>query len=456
MQISALPLLFLLSSLFSSSIAGFEPAPSPVSGDGDGSPAVNPSPPTAALSEPPAPAESLRGKYGAPVPEPVKKEESEDGGSDEIPASSAEEDTESATVRWCAVREEFVNCQHFVSLFAQSDGYTWKCVQRDTTLECLDSIKKGQADVINLEAGLAYFAFINYSMKAIANEVYCNSAESYEAVAVVSREACMANRDITLMDFKGLRSCHGGYSTAAGWNYPIAHIRTSVYSEKKNDWELAASFFTEVCAPSELEFEGLGFDQNSSCQSNSVYFGHSGAFRCLLEELGDIAFVKGDTALLYSMEGPHNQSWSTKSLRDFMYLCPKGGCREINGYPGTCSLGTVPANVVMGSNSILNKKRLVILQTLLNSTTWVDASYTGEGHIISPSTQALAAVKQLTRSYLGKSALISQSIQELNQVNLSTVNNNSDIGSSLHINHVNVITIVSILTVLTLPVSVLF
>ncbi|KAK9283632.1 hypothetical protein L1049_011882 [Liquidambar formosana] len=63
-------------------------------------------------------------------------------------------------------------------------------VKRDTTQGCLESIKRGEADLVNLEAGLAYAAFLNYSMKAIANEVYCNHAESYDAVAVVNRKVC--------------------------------------------------------------------------------------------------------------------------------------------------------------------------------------------------------------------------------------------------------------------------
>ncbi|KAK9283975.1 hypothetical protein L1049_012233 [Liquidambar formosana] len=189
-----------------------------------------------------------------------------------------------------------------------------------------------------------------------------------------------------------------------------------------------SSFFSGVCAPSKLEGSGLCGgcgNENGSCHSSSLYVGHSGAFRCLMEELGDIAFIKGDTALLYSMEGLHNQSWSSKSVRDFMYLCPQGGCREINGYPGACSFGTVPANVIMASNSIMNTKRLFILQTLLNAT-WEN----GASHLLSSGTQGLAAVKKLTRSYLGKSASVSQDIQELNTPKVqdfpSTVNSVSD------------------------------
>ncbi|XWS07939.1 hypothetical protein CRYUN_Cryun41cG0034300 [Craigia yunnanensis] len=182
------------------------------------------------------------------------------------------------------------------------------------------------------------------------------------------------------MDFEGHKSCHGGYSTAAGWNYPLNHIKESLNSQKMNDHEIATGFFSKICAPS--EFEGSGIcngcgNENGSCHLNSPYFGYPGTFRCLVEELGDIAFVKADTVLLYSMEGPHNQSWSSKSVTDFMYLCPEGGCREIDDYPGSCSFGAIPANVIMSSNSLPNKKRSSILQTLIN-VTLVEALYAGK------------------------------------------------------------------------------
>lgn len=161
-------------------------------------------------------------------------------------------------------------------------------------------------------------------MKAIANEVYYGHAKSYDAVAVINRKVCQENEGINLMDFKGHKSCHGSYSTAAGWNYPVNRIKettSSFDSGKISNGEIASSFFSEVCAPG--EFEGMGMCsgcgiENGSCHSKSLYFGDSGAFRCLVEELGDIAFLRGDTALLYSKERPQNRSWSSKSVRDFM------------------------------------------------------------------------------------------------------------------------------------------
>ncbi|XP_010032203.2 lactotransferrin-like [Eucalyptus grandis] len=447
MQISSLLSIFILfssSSLaYASGVHDFAPTPEPSSpaaafppsereplpddgfgfASGDYSP---PAPPRSSnLPSPlPAPALAPAGQSGlspASAEGGARGSADEDSGESSSPPAAAAESEE--TVRWCTVRGEMEDCRFLLNLLSQSSNYTWTCVIRDSTAECLDSIRKGEADIINLEAGAAFAAFLNSSMKAIANEVYCNRAESYEAVAVVPRKSCEAKRGLSLMDFKGHRSCHGEYSSASGWTYPIDHIKKSVgsTSDKMDDVDVAANFFSKVCAPSSSGLGRRGIcsgcgDENengTSCDRDSLYYGDTGSFRCLMEGLGDVAFVRGDTALLYSMEGPYNQSWSKRSVRDFMYLCPQGGCREINGYPGACSFGTVPANTIMASNSIQNHKRLHVLERLANSS-WIEAAYVeriSSIHMVSPSTQEFTQIKTLTRSYLGRSASISESIQ---------------------------------------------
>lgn len=200
-------------------------------------------------------------------------------------------------------------------------------VRKETTKECLEAIKQGEADLINLEAGLAFTAFLNFSLKAIASEVYCNHAGSYESVAVVPRTSCKS-RKTSLMDFKGARSCHGTRSSASGWNYPMDHLRKRMAGDRSSTTEeIATGFFSEVCAPSGSGFKqekaawtcgGCGLGESGSC--DMLYSGDRGAFRCLMEGLGDIAFVRGDTPLFYSMEGPYNRSWSTKSIHDFLWV----------------------------------------------------------------------------------------------------------------------------------------
>ncbi|KAL4190192.1 hypothetical protein AMTRI_Chr07g74560 [Amborella trichopoda] len=439
-------------------VNGFEVAPAP-SFNGHswpGSAAISPSYPSPfhAPSLIPSPAkaadQTIRHSELAPTPDPERNSplpEPTEGANEEktsparepSPAPSEDisrpaehevdnappKETDPKTVKWCAVRDEFVDCQYYISLLKPVDNYSWKCVQRQTTQECLQAIKAREADLIVLDPGLAYIAFLNYSMKSILNEVYCNHAQTYDAVAVVNKKACERSETISIQDYKGKRSCHGLYASAAGWNYPIHTVR-SYLPHQGNDVKIVKDFFSETCAPSELEGTGLctGCGNQSSCLADSPYSGDLGAFRCLIEEVGDIAFVKADTPLLYSKEGPYNQSWSTKSINQFMYLCPKGGCRAINGYPGTCKFGSVPAKTIMAPNSISSKKRLAILQTLLNAT-WADSLYTGRNgasHLLSSGTQSLAEVKQLTRSYLGVSATISQTLQELNIEKVQSAN----------------------------------
>ncbi|CAL5358367.1 unnamed protein product [Camellia sinensis] len=147
-----------------------------------------------------------------------------------------------------------------------------------------------------------------------------------------------------------------------------------------SDREMALSFFSEVCAPS--EFEGMGVcsrcgKANGSCNGNSLlFFGYSGAFRCLVGGFGDIAFVRSDTALLYSMEG---------------IFVHKGVAEKSTAIQDPVRFGTVPANVIMVSNTIPNEKKRFVLQTLLKDT-WFDDLYAaknGDNNLLSTSMQGV-------------------------------------------------------------------
>ncbi|KAH9288482.1 hypothetical protein KI387_032599 [Taxus chinensis] len=374
------------------------------------------------------------------APEPALEED--------FPTTELPEESGSKNVKWCAVGDEFINCQYFISLLTPVDDYSWKCVSRKTTFECLEAIKNKEADLISLDSGLGYIAFMNYSMKAIMAEEYCYQAGSYDAVAIVNKRMCDRKGDLSLKDFKGKKSCHAGYLTAAGWNYPVNYILSSILQKQpqktfspRNDEDVISNFFSASCAPSELEGRGLcsACGNSSTCSLDKTYSRYSGAFRCLIEEIGDIAFLKADTALLYSFEGINNQSWSTMSVADFMYLCPEGGCRVINGFPGDCKFGSVPANTIMTRNSLPHSKKLAIVQTLLNAS-WTDALFSGKNwadHLLSVSTQGLTEVKELTRSYLGISAHVSQTIENLNTINVENTNvtENNLQGFHMHSNH---------------------
>lgn len=94
------------------------------------------------------------------------------------------------------------------------------------------------------------------------------------------------------------------------------------------------------------------------------YFGHTGAFRCLVEGGGDVAFVK-HTTVMENTGGKRREWWVRDALPDdFELLCPdgkfqsicesrdvsivpfKGTRAEVNEYE-RCNLGKVMANAVV-------------------------------------------------------------------------------------------------------------
>ncbi|KAI5059573.1 hypothetical protein GOP47_0025892 [Adiantum capillus-veneris] len=360
----------------------------------------------------------------SPPPPPKDSDTSSDDDFSSSPKSSA-----SVPIAWCAVREEIKECRNFVAILNAVSSYTWTCEKRDNEFECMQAIQKGDADVMSLDAGIAYIGFMDYQLKAIMMEEYCYFAKSYEAVAIVNKETCERNPHLTLKDFKGAKSCHSDHLTAAGWNYPIQFLVDSelqAIPKKANgdtqsrDEAVVSSFFSSTCAPSELAGQGLctSCGNNGSCTSESlVYGGYSGAFRCLVDGTGDIAFVRSDTVERLSSDGKHAQEWSTKALDEFRYLCPQGGCRSINENLGNCTFGSVPANVLMTRNAQSNKRRLEMVQQLLN-VSYAGALYNPQNwndYVLSSSTQTLVEVTDLTRKVLGSSAIVAEKVQTLGE-----------------------------------------
>lgn len=111
-------------------LSGLEPSPAPDSGDG----VVSHSTLSPSLTASPAPDSSFF-KFsppsppldGFPAPENGRGGAEGENPSDVAPSPAPTEETGSDAVTWCAVRDgEFDDCENFVSVFKQSEGYTWK------------------------------------------------------------------------------------------------------------------------------------------------------------------------------------------------------------------------------------------------------------------------------------------------------------------------------------------
>jgi len=76
------------------------------------------------------------------------------------------------------------------------------------------------------------------------------------------------------------------------------------------------------------------------------YFGYTGAFRCLVEGGGDVAFVK-HTTVAENTDGKRREFWARNTFtKDFELLCPDGTRRPTMDYEN-CNLGKVVANAIV-------------------------------------------------------------------------------------------------------------
>lgn len=101
--------------------------------------------------------------------------------------------------------------------------------------------------------------------------------------------------------------------------------------------------------------------------SKETYNDYAGAMRCLMENSGDVAFVKHTTAREFASDGSTPQSWSSKKQEDMRLLCPSGGCKPVSQYL-SCNMASVPAHAVLVRSSYPDTgllKRALVAASLL-------------------------------------------------------------------------------------------
>ncbi|XP_054623570.1 serotransferrin-like [Dunckerocampus dactyliophorus] len=243
---------------------------------------------------------------------------------------SAPADTDK--VRWCVKSDqEYQKC---LDLANKAPVFT--CVKKTNSLDCIIAIHAGNADAITLDGGDIYTAGLkNYKLYPIIAENYGQTSEScYYAVAVVKKSSTFGIRDL-----EGKRSCHTGFGKSAGWNIPIGTLvsmgilKWSGIEDKPIE-EAVASFFSKSCAPG-AEYAPLckGCKGDCSRSHKEPFYDYSGAFQCLVEDAGDVAFVKHLTV-------PDSEK------TNYELLCPDNTRAPIDDYK-RCHLARVPAHAVV-------------------------------------------------------------------------------------------------------------
>uniref|UniRef100_G3VUU1 Transferrin-like domain-containing protein n=1 Tax=Sarcophilus harrisii TaxID=9305 RepID=G3VUU1_SARHA len=271
-------------------------------------------------------------------------------------------------VKWCTVNDdEKKKCDEW-SVF--SNGVI-ECEVGENSEDCIVKIMKGEADAMSTDGGYVYIAgkcglvpvlAENYTPKngkSHGEDCVNKLAEGYYAVAVVR-----SGTDLSWNSLKGKKSCHTAVDRTAGWNIPMGLIYNQTGSCAFD------KYFSESCAPgadrtSNLCSLCIGNPDSpvlDKCVSNTkeTYYGYNGAFRCLVENKGDVAFVKHST-VWDNVNGNNTESWA-KNLKsdDFKLLCLSGGQSDVNQYE-ICHLAKAPNHAVISRQEKASLVRWVLL-----------------------------------------------------------------------------------------------
>ncbi|XP_047730733.1 inhibitor of carbonic anhydrase-like isoform X4 [Prionailurus viverrinus] len=220
------------------------------------------------------------------------------------------------TVRWCTVsNHEASKCSDFsdnMKKVLPADGPHVTCVKRASHFECIRSIWANEADAVTVEGGLVFEAgLLPFNLKPIVAEFFGSKDDPqtyHYAVAVVKKDS-----DFQLNQLRGKKSCHTGLGWSAGWNIPIGVLLPSDSIEKAT--AEMAEFFSGSCVPcaNRTAFPrlcqlcvGKGTDK-CACSFQEPYFGYSGAFKCLQDGVGDVAFVRHMT--VFGVEDSQRVLW---------------------------------------------------------------------------------------------------------------------------------------------------
>ncbi|KAJ9586220.1 hypothetical protein L9F63_020129 [Diploptera punctata] len=232
------------------------------------------------------------------------------------------------------------------------------CHKGHSQINCMQAIRNGVADVSVFDAGDVYTAGLKYDLIPFISEIYNLGQPEYYAVAVAKEE----DPDTELTYLKGKYTCHTGINMGAGWIVPLAFLISNgwIRSYGCNSIRASAEYFSKSCVPGALSSEyNTGVPYDNMCDlchgasfrycrrdASEDYFGYTGAFRCLVEGGGDVAFIKHTTAM-ENTDGKRKEWWARNALTDdYELLCPDGTRASLQEYE-RCNLGKVKANAIV-------------------------------------------------------------------------------------------------------------
>ncbi|XP_063056139.1 melanotransferrin [Engraulis encrasicolus] len=319
------------------------------------------------------------------------------------------------SLRWCVLSDaEQKKCVAMATAFS-SRGLTPKvqCAYGDSVTHCMKMIQAKEADAITLDGGDIFTAGKTYGLIPAAAESYDGEADGalYYAVAVLRKSD---NTIRNLADLRSKRGCHTGLGRSAGWNIPIGTFieKGLIQPQHCQIQEGAAGFLGPSCVPgasvSSLCEVCIGDENgNNKCVKDKERFeGYTGAFRCLAQGAGDVAFVK-HTTVFQNTDGNNTESWAANlHSEEFQLLCPHDARAGVTQYRH-CNLARVPAHAVMTHTDTHTHSLYGLLDKAQRSGVFKmfeSASHGGRDLIFKDSTQRIVGVanRRTYQEWLGQ------------------------------------------------------
>ncbi|MFL2493443.1 MAG: PhnD/SsuA/transferrin family substrate-binding protein [Candidatus Thalassarchaeum sp.] len=172
-----------------------------------------------------------------------------------------------------------INPQRLADFIADQTGMEVELYPISSDLAAIEALRFGHADVAILDGGSAWLAWQQHGFEAILADQKSDGSNYYTASAWV-----LDSSDIqTLDDLDGRDSCHTGWLKSAGMLMPMGYMIGQGLVEVSGDEEDIDSLRTTI---------ENHFGNASIPSSGDVYYGYGGAFRCMTEGIGDVAFAK--------------------------------------------------------------------------------------------------------------------------------------------------------------------